>query len=95
MTRHWHVFESVVFTERLADLTCVNRAEHTEGCFAEINTVVYCYATFIVYNVLVNGVKLLHQTIFPIQHATALPLPFPCINLLCFCVASLFTLLAS
>ena len=61
MTRHWHVLEAVVFSKKVACVTYCNSPEHNEGCLAEINIVMYCYATFTVYNELVNDVKLLRQ----------------------------------
>ena len=57
MTRHWHVFEAVEFSKKVAYLTFSNRPEHNEGCLAEINTVVHNYTTSTVYNVLANDLK--------------------------------------
>ena len=48
MTRHWHVFEAVVFSKKIAYVICFDCPEHNEGCLAEINTVVYYYTTFTV-----------------------------------------------
>ena len=57
VTRHWHVFEAVDFSKKVAYLTFSNRPEHNEGCLAEINTVVHNYTISTVYNVLANDLK--------------------------------------
>ena len=38
VTRHWHVFEAVVFSKKVASVICFDRPEHNESCLSEINT---------------------------------------------------------